>query len=92
MTPEQRAVSLRTCLQTLSPTQLEITDESHQHVGHVGARDGKSHFAISIVSEKFVGKNRVQRHRVIYDTLGDLMQTDIHALRIQALAPQEHKK
>ncbi|MEM7016823.1 MAG: BolA family protein [Pseudomonadota bacterium] len=92
MSPEQRAQALRERLQALSPLHLEITDESHQHVGHVGARDGKGHFAVNVVSEQFLNKNRLQRHRLIYDIVGDLMQTDIHALRIQALTSQEHNQ
>lgn len=72
----------------LQPTALEIEDESHLHVGHAGAREGKGHFRITIVSAAFAGKAPLQRHRIVYRALGDLMQTDIHALSIDAQAPQ----
>lgn len=73
----------------LSPTQLDIIDESHLHVGHPGARSGGGHFAATIVSESFEGKNMLARHRMVYDALGNAMQTDIHALSIKAHTPQE---
>ena len=71
----------------LQPSKLEIADESHEHIGHVGAKSGKGHFLITIVSDRFVGLNPVQRHRLIYDAIGDLMDSDIHALRIEASPP-----
>ena len=73
----------------LQPQLIEVIDESHQHVGHVGARDGRGHFKLYIVSSRFSGLKLVQRHRLIYQALGDLMQTDIHALAIEARAPDE---
>lgn len=66
------------------PVELEIHDDSHKHIGHAGAKDGRGHFSLRIVSEKFEGLNAVQRHRLIYQALGDLMKTDIHALSIDA--------
>lgn len=66
----------------LEPESLEILDESHLHVGHEGAKDGRGHFRIKISSSKFNGLRMLQQHRLIYDALGDLMQTDIHALSI----------
>ncbi len=74
----------------LAPATLELIDESHKHVGHAGARDGRGHFALTIVSEAFVGLAMVARHRQVYVALGELMNTDIHALSIKALAPTEH--
>lgn len=74
---------------TMSPELLEIEDESHLHAGHAGARDGRGHFRVMIVSAAFEGKSRLARHRLIYQALGDLMQTDIHALSIQAYTPGE---
>lgn len=71
------------------PLELLVKDQSHLHAGHEGARDGRSHFDVTIVAEAFRGTNRLQRHRMIYDALGDLMQTDIHALRIKAHTPDE---
>lgn len=73
----------------LSPTGLEIIDESHRHVGHAGARDGRGHFHIVIVSEAFTGQAPLTRHRSVYAALGDLMRTDIHALGIDARTPTE---
>jgi BolA protein len=69
--------------------KLEIVDESHMHVGHAGARDGRGHFRIRIVSECFQEHRRLHRHRMIFAALADLMETDIHALRIEALTPDE---
>lgn len=76
-------------LDALEPELLEIEDESHLHVGHAGARDGRGHFRVTVVSEAFEGKPRIRRHRLIYEALGGLMDTDIHALTIQAHAPSE---
>lgn len=73
----------------LSPARLELVDESHKHVGHAGARDGRGHFAVQIVSSHFVGLNLLQRHRCVYEALGELMITDIHALSVSAKAPEE---
>lgn len=66
----------------LDPTVLEVTDESHLHAGHAGARDGRGHFHLRIASASFQGLSAVARHRLVYDALGDLLTTDIHALRI----------
>jgi len=74
---------------SLQPQMLDIEDESHLHVGHAGARDGRGHFRVIIVADAFEGLTRVQRHQRIYAALGDLMQTDIHALAVQALSPAE---
>ena len=73
----------------IAPTSLDIVDESHKHTGHEGARDGRGHFAVSIVSAAFAGELPLARHRRVYAALGELMQTDIHALSIQARTPQE---
>lgn len=67
----------------LAPTHLEIIDESHLHVGHAGAKDGRGHFRVRIDSPRFAGLRRLQQHRLVYDALDDLMQTDIHALAIE---------
>jgi BolA protein len=80
---EQR---LRSALQ---PTALDIADDSHLHAGHAGAADGRGHFSVDIVSERFAGLTVVRRHRLVYDAVGDMMTTDIHALSIRALAPGE---
>lgn len=68
----------------LAPEYLDIQDESQQHAGHAGARDGRGHFACTIVSAAFENRSPLERHRIVYDALGDLMLTDIHALTIRA--------
>lgn len=73
----------------LEPLQLEIIDDSHLHVGHAGARGGAGHFTVHIVSEAFADKTLIERHRMIYDLLQDMMHTEIHALSIQANSPDE---
>ena len=72
-----------------APEELLVKDQSHLHAGHAGAREGKGHFDVTIVSEKFDGVNRIARHRMVYDALGRFMDTDIHALRITAYSPSE---
>lgn len=90
-----RIERIRSQLQTLQPIELDVIDESHLHVGHAGARDGRGHFKIRIISQEFTGKNPLARHRLVYKALGNLMETDIHALGIEAItseeAPQELK-
>ena len=76
-------------VQALAPSEIELIDESHKHVGHAGARDGRGHFALRIRSEAFRGLAPLARHRRVYEALGGLMQSDIHALSIQARAPDE---
>jgi BolA protein len=73
----------------LQPQALEIVDDSHRHAGHAGAEDGRGHFTVLIVAERFAGAPVVRRHRLVYEAVGDMMTSDIHALSIQALAPGE---
>jgi BolA protein len=73
----------------LSPLTLEVEDESHRHAGHPGARDGRGHFRVVVVSRAFGGMNAIARHRAVYAAVGDLMETDIHALSIEARSPDE---
>ena len=81
---------MRQRLSTLQPVRMELHDESAQHEGHAGARpSGGSHWQLTIVSEAFRGKTPVARHRMVYEALGDLMKRDVHALRIEALAPEQ---
>lgn len=75
-------------LTALQPLQLEIVDDSHRHAGHAGAREG-GHYRVSLVSAAFTGKNTMARHRLVYEAAGDLMRGRIHALVIQARAPDE---
>jgi BolA protein len=70
-----------------APALLTIEDESHLHAGHAGAAGGHSHFRITIVAEAFRGVSRVARHRLVYAAVDDLLQTDIHALAIEASPP-----
>jgi len=87
---QPRLVRIRAALESgLQPCALELEDESHRHAGHAGARDGRGHFRVRVVSEAFAGKLPLARHRIVYAALGELMQTDIHALSIQALTPAE---
>jgi len=71
------------------PMELLVKDRSQLHAGHEGAKDGKGHFDVTIVSAAFEGHNRIQRHRMVYDALDKLLLTDIHALRIKAFTPSE---
>ncbi|RCS59641.1 BolA family protein [Parvibium lacunae] len=80
--------TLRERLQILAPQHLEIMDESHQHIGHAGAQGGGGHYRLIIASPHFVGLSPVQRHRLVYDALADLMRREIHALAIEARLPQ----
>jgi BolA family transcriptional regulator, general stress-responsive regulator len=71
------------------PEHLDVVDDSHRHAGHAGAADGRGHFTVLLVSSRFEGLGTLKRHRLVYDAVGDMMATDIHALSIQALAPGE---
>jgi BolA protein len=75
--------------QALPASALELIDDSHRHAGHAGARDGRGHFRLRIVSPAFAGLRPLQRHQLVYRSLGELMRTDIHALSITALTPEE---
>ncbi len=84
-----RVELIKTRLQeTLSPSRLELIDASAAHAGHAQA-GGAGHFFLTIVADAFKDKNPVQRHQLVYLALGDLMQTEIHALSIQAYTPDE---
>ena len=73
-----------------APTEILVKDQSHLHAGHAGAKEGKGHFDVKIMSEKFAGQSRINRHRMVYDALGSFMQSDIHALKINAISPLDH--
>ncbi len=82
--------AIRTALQAaLGPVSLEIEDESHRHAGHAGARDGRGHFKVEVVSDAFAGLGLIARHRLVYGALDSLMTSDIHALSIKARSPAE---
>ena len=76
-------------LAVLEPEHIEIVDESALHAGHAGARSGGGHYQLTMIAAAFTGQNSMARHRAIYQALGDLMSTRIHALSITALAPGE---
>lgn len=87
---EQRVSAIRAAIETaLAPASLEIEDESHKHAGHAGARDGRGHFRVDVVSSAFAGMTPIARHRAVYAAVGELMVTDIHALVIRARTPAE---
>jgi BolA family transcriptional regulator, general stress-responsive regulator len=89
----ERMTKIRERLEAaFTPDILEIVDDSHRHAGHAGAKDGRGHFSVRIVSAKFIGTKTLERHRMIYAALGSLMQTDIHALSVNALCPDNTGK
>ena len=86
----ERVERIRALLsEALAPGHIEVTDDSHKHAGHAGARTGQGHFSVHVVSQAFAGKPPLARHRLVYAALGAMMQTDIHALAIHAKAPDE---
>lgn len=89
MTAERVAMIRQRLQSALEPDSLDVVDESHLHVGHAGARDGRGHFRVRIVSRAFDGLPRLARHRRVYAAMGDLMTTDIHALNIEAVSVNE---
>lgn len=72
-----------------APSLIEVRDDSARHAGHPGARSGKGHFHVRIAAPAFAEKSLIERHRLIYAALGDMMSTDIHALSLEALAPDQ---
>ena len=76
-------------LAALNPLLIEIIDDSAKHAGHEGAKSGGGHYRLKIVAPIFSGKRTLQRHRLVYDALGALMHRQIHALSIDAAAPEE---
>lgn len=76
----------------LSPTFIDVIDDSHRHAGHAGnTQDGESHFDVIVVSDRFEGQNRVQRQREVYAILSEEMKTRIHALALKTLTPSEYE-
>lgn len=87
---QRRVAAIRAAIeQALAPVSLEVEDDSHRHVGHEGARDGRGHFRVDVVSPAFAGLTPLARHRAVYAAMGTLMETDIHALAIRARTPEE---
>jgi BolA protein len=73
-------------IEVFNPESLDIVDESHLHIGHAGAKEGKGHFRVRIIAAQFANRTPLQRHRMVYDALGDLMKTEIHALSVSAMS------
>ncbi|MBC3868801.1 BolA family protein [Undibacterium oligocarboniphilum] len=73
----------------LQPIECYLQDDSAAHAGHAGAASGGSHYSVKIICQQFEGLNRISRHRLVYDAVGDMMHTEVHALAITALAPSE---
>ena len=87
---ESRIDRIRSKLEAaLAPTELKLNDDSHLHAGHAGAASGGGHYSVRIVSLQFEGQKLVTRHRLVYDSVNDMMHKEIHALAITALAPSE---
>jgi BolA protein len=80
---------LETCF---DGARVTVVDESHLHAGHEGARDGRGHYRVRVVAPRFAGMTTLARHREVYRVLHDLMTTDIHALSISALTPEEAER
>lgn len=84
---EGRSAKIEALLSSaFSPDHILVKDQSHLHAGHAGAEDGRGHFEVIIVAEAFRDCSRIKAHRLVYEALGELMTTDIHALSIKASA------
>jgi BolA protein len=90
MNPQQRKAEItRRLKEAFDPETLGVEDEGYLHAGHEGAKDGRGHFRVLIISSLFEGKSMIERHRMIYRVLDDMMRLDIHALAIDAWSPGE---
>jgi BolA protein len=78
--------------EAFAPLALEVVDESHRHRGHAGAASGGGHFRVVLVSERFRGVPRVERHRLVYASLAEALRAEIHALELDAKSPEEAKQ
>ena len=78
---------IQQALALLEPTLLEVVDDSARHAGHAGAATGLGHFNVLIEAKVFAGLSPVARHKLVYQALGSLLETDIHAVGIQARVP-----
>ena len=87
--PEGTVERMRERLQALQPQSVEIDDESALHAGHEGAKSGGGHYRLRLVSRRFAGLSRLARHRLVYDSLGSMMQREVHALSLVLQTPEE---
>jgi BolA protein len=82
----------RTLTERLAPVRLDIIDDSHRHAGHAGARpEGETHFTVEVVAAAFAGRSRIERQRLVYEALADLMRERIHALALRTWTPEEDR-
>jgi BolA protein len=87
---KERTATIEQLLEAaFAPSELLVKDQSHLHAGHAGAQEGKGHFEVKIVSDRFAGQSRIARHRMVYDALGAFIDSDIHALKIIAVSPSD---
>jgi BolA protein len=85
-----RAERIKSMLeQAFSSALVAVEDDSARHAGHVGARDGAGHFLVRIESEDFTGRSRLERHRLVYKALAEMLPREIHALNIEAVSPED---
>ena len=90
MNPQDRKKEItRLLAEAFDPETLGVEDESYMHEGHAGAKDGRGHFRVLIIASAFEDKSMIERHRMIYRVLGEMMRCDIHALSIDAWTPDE---
>lgn len=87
--PEGTVDRIMTKLAALKPLAIDVRDDSALHAGHAGAASGGGHYRLRLISDRFAGHSKIERHRLVYDLLGDLMQREIHALAMNLLAPDE---
>ena len=69
--------------------RVSVRDDSARHAGHAGARGGAGHFQVRVVSQAFAGRSRLQRHRMVYEALAEMLPGEIHALNIEAISPDD---
>jgi len=85
-----RAERIRTVLEAVFiEARVSVRDDSARHAGHAGARDGAGHFQVHIESQAFTGRSRLERHRLVYEALAEMLPREIHALSIEAVSPDD---
>ncbi|MGH8223115.1 MAG: BolA family protein [Woeseiaceae bacterium] len=90
MKTSPRAERIQSALESAFATaRVSVHDDSAQHAGHAGARDGAGHFVVRIESQAFTGRSRLERHRLVYEALAGMLPREIHALNIEAISPED---